>query len=106
MAKNDEKIDLIYDFVKDIDKKVDGISIEQARQGEHIAQNTKDLEEHIEGVRQTKVLIAEHEKRNEVQFAELIYPKKFIKTLGAIIIGLGTFAGAIYGIYRLFDLVI
>lgn len=103
--KNSDKTDLIYDFVKNIDTKVDQIAIEQARQGEHIDRNTDDLKEHIEGVKQVRVLIANHEKLNEVQFQKVLYPKQFTMSLIKIISIVGGISASIYAVYRLILLV-
>lgn len=65
-------------------KHVIEIKTEQARQGEKIDQNTEDLREHIEGVKQNRIRIECLEKDRERSKAV----KKFIVTLSGVLAGI------------------
>ena len=62
-----------------------------------IAQNTKDLAEHKEGVVQNRVALVGHGKR----ILKLEEPKIFWKTLKGGIVTIGTLTGVTLGILRL-----
>ena len=74
------------------------IKIEQARQGEHISQNTKDLAEHILGVKLNRGRIEVLER----WFCEWKGLVKAFKILISIVSILGIIAGIIFGILRFY----
>ena len=59
LEKIDSKIDKIQETLQDV-------KIEHAVQTEHIKKNTKDLEDHIEGVKQNRARI-EHLEKSEAK---------------------------------------
>ena len=109
-----EKIDLIYDLVKDTNKKQDRQNERLTRLEEHVSHNSDSLDEHIEGVVQTRELIAINKQDLETKCSEMKHqidkrltkmqePKLVLKTLGKWVIGIGSLAGAAYAILRLIN---
>jgi len=84
LEKIDNKLDKVIDDLHEI-------KTQNAVQNEHIAKNTKDLEEHIEGVKQNRFRI-EHLEKRETQ----------INMIWKVILGISTVVGIIGGIYKIF----
>jgi len=107
-----EKLDLIYDIVKDIDKKQDTQNDRLSKLEVNVDRNTSDLTDHIEGVKQTRELIALNKQERNTKCSEMKHqidkrlnkmqePKLVIKTLAKWTVGIGGVAGAIFAIWRL-----
>jgi hypothetical protein len=100
--------DLILESLRRIHEKMDDMSERIVRVEVNVDRNTKDLEEHIEGVKQTRILISTHEERDRKAFeyfnnriSVLEEPKKVRKFLTNGLIGLGSISMSLFFIYRL-----
>ena len=91
-----EKLDKIQDDVSDL-------KVENAKQTANIERNTKDLAEHIEGVKQVRKMLSDHEADDIRHKKPLTVKDLFIK-LTFWFGGIGTIAGATYGFLRLLDM--
>lgn len=92
--------------LKKLDKIQDDVSelkIENTKQTANIERNTKDLAEHIEGVKQTRALIKQHENDKQIH-KEPLTVKTLFMNLVFVFGGVGTIAGATYGVLRLLDM--
>lgn len=96
-----QNIERVLDKVDELNERVIRIEV-------NVEKNTKDLEEHIEGVKQTRELIKQHEAKDVTAFksmddriTELEQPSKVKSYLKKGFIGLGTLAAAAYSIYSL-----
>ena len=92
-----DKLDKIQDDVSDL-------KVVNAKQTANIERNTRDLTEHIEGVRQTRELIKSHQEDDKVHTLPLTVKQLFTK-LVLIFGGVGTIVGATYGILRLLEMI-
>ena len=82
MSENSEKLDLIFDIVKDIDRKQDSQSEKLAKLEVLVDVNTKDLTEHKEGVITARKIIAQNDRKYEARFNEIEQPRKTVKSVG------------------------
>ncbi len=90
---------LIIDKLDKIQDDVTDLKVTNAKQSKDISQNTKDLSEHIEGVKQTRTLIASQDKR----IAKLEEPRKVINYITKGLLWFGGIAGAIVTASKLFE---
>ena len=100
--------DLIFESLQALHGKFDEMIERIVRLEVQGEQNTKDLEEHIEGVMQTRVLIEQHETRDKAAFREmdtrieeLETPSKVRNYLTKGFLWLGSLSGAGIAIYNL-----
>ena len=100
--------EIIYESLKSLHEKMDDVKERLIKVEINVDQNTKDLEEHIEGVKQTRVLINQHEARDNAIFKDinkrveaLEEPSKVKAYLTKVVIWGGSIAGAIFSIYHL-----
>jgi hypothetical protein len=101
--------EMIYDSLKSLHEKMDDVKERLIKVEMNSDQNTKDLTEHIEGVKQTRVLIDQHEARDNAIFKELNKrvevleePKKVKAYLTKSLLWLGGLSTSIFSIYRLY----
>jgi len=95
------KIDLIYDLVKDIDKKQDFQNERLVRLEEHVETNTKDLTIHKAGVETNRELIAQNKEAINERVDKMEEPRKAVKMIRNWIIGLGALSGAVFTMLKL-----
>ncbi len=81
------------DMIKQILDAVTDIKVEQAKQGKDIAQNTKDLSTHIEGVKQCQTRLDTLEK-----------PAIALNTIKKWALYISAIAGAIVVVHKLYKL--
>ena len=91
-----EKLDKIQDDVSDL-------KVENAKQTASIERNTKDLEEHMKRSDLLEKKMEQHEADDVRHKKQLTVKDLFVK-LTFIFGGVGTIAGATYGILRLLDM--
>lgn len=60
------------------------------------------LDQHIEGVKTLKRWCDDHVQENEKRFSKLEEPRKFLRTVGRILVYLGAIGGAVAGIVELY----
>lgn len=89
MAK--DKVDVVIDIVNDIDKKVDKMSIDVAR-------NTDSLDWHIKRTDLNEQRLKIIEERHSIGY--------LLKLVVVALGGLGTIAGAVYSVIKLIDYLI
>jgi len=95
-----ETIDLVYDLVKVLDEKQDKQTIQLVKLEGHVEVNTKDLAEHIEGVKQTREIIKHLKKEVDTRFKKLEEPRKFVKTAVKGLAWVAGLATSVYWIYK------
>lgn len=101
-----DRFDALYQTVQSIDQKQD-IQLERLTKLEmHVEVNTRDLAEHIEGVRTAKILIEQNKQLMQQQIDELKQPQVFVKLLGKIFAYTASVFGAIYAVYQVFQIII
>jgi hypothetical protein len=88
-----DKLDKIQDDVSDL-------KVEQAKQGKDIGQNTKDLSEHIEGVKQNRARLELH----GAQLTNLQAPAIAAGQIKKWALWFGGIAGAVLAVYKLYML--
>lgn len=92
--------------ISDLDKKVD-LHIQKTEYElkaihEQDREQNRLLDEHIAGVQTLRDIHNLHVQENEDRFSKLEEPRKFIKTLGRILVGLGAAGGAAAGAVELY----
>jgi CRISPR/Cas system-associated endonuclease Cas3-HD len=100
----ESRIDIIYDLVKKIDEKQD-LQCERLTRLECLSEkNTKDLEEHIEGVKQTRLLINKIDLEHKQRIEKLETPFVTFKNLSKYIIFASTLIGSIFALLKYFKI--
>lgn len=110
MSEDSGKIeDILYDMLKNLDQKMDDQTERLIKLEVNTDKNTSDLAEHIEGVKQTRKIIAQNDRKYEARFQEIEEPKKTVKNVGKFLkwfFGIvSVVAAAIFGILRLYKLI-
>jgi hypothetical protein len=77
-----DKLDIIIDIVKEINKKQDSQSERLIKLECEVERNSEDLTDHIEGVKQTRKLIAQNDRKYQERFDKLEEPRNTAKSVG------------------------
>ena len=100
--------DLIYDLVKEIDRKQDSQNEKLAKLEVHVEQNTKSLDHHIKRTDLLEQALSQHKSAVIKKIQEIEAPKNTAKTLAKWIAGvagfIGVVAGAVYAVMRIYKL--
>lgn len=92
MAENFSKLDKKVDLhIQKTEYELEGIHKQDGIQN-------KLLDEHIAGVKTLTAIHDLHVKENEERFSKLEEPRKFLKTLGKILVAFGAAGGALAGV--------
>ncbi len=101
----------ILDKLDNIHNDITYLKVEQAKQGKDITRNTEDLADHIEGVKQTRVMIEANKRHNKLEHEQLgLQIKKINEPLTAKELGkkslaisgaIGIVVSTIYGILKM-----
>jgi hypothetical protein len=100
---SDSKIDLIYDLVKSLDQKQDQQSERLTRLESNVERNTQDLSEHIEGVKQTRILIAQNDEQMDERVKKLEHPKDLVMLAVKMCGGIGVVISLVYGVLKIIE---
>lgn len=111
-SKDSEKIDLIYDLVKENRKEVGEFRKEVKEDNATIAERLTDIEKQdivqnqqlTEHIRRTNILEQLH-RDNATRIEKLEEPSKTMSTIKKWFIGLGALAGALAGILKLMGII-
>jgi len=91
-----DKIDRVLDKLDKIQEDVNDLKVESVRQSKDISQNTKDLSEHIEGVKQNRSTLAIH----AAQLTNLQAPGIAASQIKQWAMWVGAVAGAVWAVNR------
>jgi hypothetical protein len=100
---SNDKLDLIYDLVKSLDQKQDQQSERLTRLESNVERNTKDLSEHIEGVKQTRILIAQNDEQMDERVKKLEHPKDLVMLAVKMCGGIGVVISLVYGVIKIIE---
>ena len=100
---SDSKLDLIYDLVRSLDQKQDQQSERLIRLELNVERNTQDLSEHIEGVKQTRILIAQNDEQMDERVKKLEHPKDLVILAVKMCGGIGVIISLVYGVLKIIE---
>ena len=104
---SNDKLDLVYDLLKELDRKNGEYHMDSAerlsRLELNVERNTQDLSEHIEGVKQTRILIAQNDEQMDERVKKLEHPKDLVMLAVKMCGGIGVIISLVYGVLKIIE---